>query len=205
MKRCQKCQTEISGSFGSGLFCGRACSNSRIRSKETRAKISASLFGRSSPKKGSKWSSKQHKAIKASWERRFATTDFTEMCWPLKRRKIIVEQNYSCNICGNTMWQNKAIPLEIDHINGDRTNETRSNLQAVCPNCHALTPTYKGRNNNQKKTGRIGKKYTDIEMINAIKKTPNMNSCLRYLDLRWNSYRTILNIIGQYHVDFTPP
>lgn len=37
-------------------------------------------------------------------------------------------------------------PLEIDHIDGDWRNNTENNLRLVCPNCHALTPTYRNLN-----------------------------------------------------------
>jgi hypothetical protein len=37
-------------------------------------------------------------------------------------------------------------PLELDHIDGDRWNSELSNLRLICPNCHAFTPTYRGRN-----------------------------------------------------------
>jgi len=44
------------------------------------------------------------------------------------------------------MWMKKQIPLEIDHIDGHCTNNERSNLRLICPNCHAQTDTYKGKN-----------------------------------------------------------
>lgn len=42
-------------------------------------------------------------------------------------------------------------PLEVDHIDGDCYNNSRDNLAVVCPNCHALTPTYRALNKNGKR------------------------------------------------------
>lgn len=54
---------------------------------------------------------------------------------------------YKCQNCGcDGHWQNGIITLEIDHIDGDNTNNELSNLRYLCPNCHALTETYRGRN-----------------------------------------------------------
>lgn len=36
-------------------------------------------------------------------------------------------------------------PLQIDHINGDRSDDSFGNLRLLCPNCHALTPTWGAR------------------------------------------------------------
>ena len=54
-----------------------------------------------------------------------------------------------CEECGLEMWQNQPIPLEIHHIDGDRTNNCVDNLMILCPNCHALTDTYRGKNINK--------------------------------------------------------
>lgn len=64
-------------------------------------------------------------------------------------RKRLIREGWvspACSSCGRTEWIDQPIPLELDHIDGDRTNNTFTNLRLVCPNCHALTPTYRGRN-----------------------------------------------------------
>jgi hypothetical protein len=51
-----------------------------------------------------------------------------------------------CEGCGLTAWRGQAVPLHLDHVDGDRRNNLLDNLRILCPNCHALTDTYCGRN-----------------------------------------------------------
>lgn len=51
-----------------------------------------------------------------------------------------------CERCGNSEWQGQPIPLEVHHIDGNKKHNKLNNLQLLCPNCHALTPTYRGKN-----------------------------------------------------------
>ncbi len=51
-----------------------------------------------------------------------------------------------CESCKLTEWLGKPIPLELDHIDGNNSNNSLNNLRILCPNCHALTPTYRGKN-----------------------------------------------------------
>ena len=53
---------------------------------------------------------------------------------------------HRCACCGLSEWQGRPIPLELDHINGDRTDNRLENIRLLCPNCHAQTDTYRGRN-----------------------------------------------------------
>lgn len=51
-----------------------------------------------------------------------------------------------CEICDNTEWCGKPIPLQLDHIDGNSHNHVLENLRIICPNCHAQTSTYCGKN-----------------------------------------------------------
>ena len=67
--------------------------------------------------------------------------------YKLKNRLIRVGlKKELCEICG---WAQKSvdgrIPLELDHINGKRTDNEIENLRILCPNCHSLQPTHRGK------------------------------------------------------------
>jgi 5-methylcytosine-specific restriction endonuclease McrA len=51
-----------------------------------------------------------------------------------------------CYECGLTQWRGQKLPSQLDHINGDSQDHRLENLRILCPNCHALTPTYCGKN-----------------------------------------------------------
>lgn len=54
--------------------------------------------------------------------------------------------SYKCQKCGLTEWNGVPIPLELEHKDGNSSNHKLDNLELLCPNCHALTDTYRGKN-----------------------------------------------------------
>lgn len=64
------------------------------------------------------------------------------------RTRLIQEgiKTHKCEWCGNKEWRGKPISLEVDHINGIRNDHKLENLRLLCPNCHAQTNTYRGKN-----------------------------------------------------------
>ena len=64
------------------------------------------------------------------------------------KNRLIREGHFDkkCYGCGRIKWQQQLIPLELEHINGNRFDNRLNNLTLLCPNCHALTPTHRGKN-----------------------------------------------------------
>jgi len=58
---------------------------------------------------------------------------------------------HRCCSCGLSWWKSSPVPLELHHIDGNHMNNNLKNLTLLCPNCHALTPTYKGKNKKEKR------------------------------------------------------
>jgi len=55
-------------------------------------------------------------------------------------------KDWKCECCGNSEWMGRPIALELHHINAIRDDQRLENLQLLCPNCHALTDNYRGKN-----------------------------------------------------------
>ena len=55
-------------------------------------------------------------------------------------------KEYRCEKCGLTEWQGEPIPLQLHHKNGVHNDNRIENLELLCPNCHALTDTFSGKN-----------------------------------------------------------
>ena len=68
------------------------------------------------------------------------------------------EQKHECKICGiSDQWFGKTLVFVLDHIDGDWSNHTRSNLRLICSNCNSLLDTTKHKKSG---TGRYsGREY----------------------------------------------
>ncbi len=67
---------------------------------------------------------------------------------PRLRERLIAEGILPrrCSGCGLTRWRGEPAPLQLDHIDGNPRDNRLQNLRLLCPNCHAQTTTYCGRN-----------------------------------------------------------
>jgi hypothetical protein len=99
--------------------------------------------------------------------------DFSSLSFDRQRKRVILEQDGKCNTCGISEWQGRPLSLEIDHKDGNHENNNRENLEALCPNCHSLTDTWRGRNKQNKRFS-----VSDEIIVEAFIETGNIRQCL---------------------------
>lgn len=111
---------------------------------------------------------------------------------------IIAIRGHKCENCLNETWQNVPIPLEVHHLDGDKLNNDLNNLQLLCPNCHALTENYRGKNINHKQINCI----SDEDFIEALKSTPNVRQALLKLGLtaKGANYNRAYDLLNKYNI-----
>ena len=66
-------------------------------------------------------------------------------------RRYLLEYDlkpYICEECGcDGNWRGKILALQLHHKDGNHRNNQLNNLSFLCPNCHAITDSYGGKNN----------------------------------------------------------
>jgi hypothetical protein len=74
-----------------------------------------------------------------------------ENTWRMKQRLLREGvKHWRCEKCRRRRWLGEPIPLEAHHRDGDRTNNSLDNIELLCPNCHALTGSYRSKNRKKK-------------------------------------------------------
>ncbi len=75
------------------------------------------------------------------------------------RKYLLNTRPNICEICNGSEWLGRPIPLVMDHIDGDASNDRLDNLRLICPNCDRFTPTFGARNRGRGRQSRGIKRY----------------------------------------------
>lgn len=141
--------------------------------------------------------------LKETYKEKSKNTPFEDLGQSKKRQRVFEEQGYCCNKCKLDTWLEQPIALELEHKDGNKKNNSRDNLEGLCPNCHAQTSTYKNRNCSV-----IGKTlYTDQEIIDALKNNVSGYAAMKSLGMNphgghYIRFRKIIKIY-QLNLDYT--
>jgi len=178
---CKKCDNEFEPKKGLLNYCSLQCRNSRTwtdadkEKKSIIAKNSTKLL--EANKKNIAKLIAEGKLFPKIWydieltreenyNKRLLELDVSTLKFETLRKRIILEQNGACNKCKLNTWQGFPIMIEIDHIDGNNKNNERINLEGLCPNCHSITPTWRGRN----KTNTGVQKISDKDLLESLLK-----------------------------------
>lgn len=161
MSKCENCECDHEGVYGSGRFCSAKCSRSystKTKRSEINAKVSATLAGRKiggksfekgfDPRRKAFTNDERMKGTKIRLENianSYLMLDWLDLPEAEQRRRILNEQKNVCNQCGLNTWFGNSLTLELHHKNGDNQDQSRNNLEILCPNCHSLTWNYRGK------------------------------------------------------------
>lgn len=109
--------------------------------------------------------SSKHKSVQAVEDNKKLIVEGKITNRPTIWRVLTELYGLACQECGITEHNGKPIKCQVDHIDGNSTNNLLSNLRLLCPNCHSQTDTFAGRNKG-KNVGRwtLGnlKKYRGV-------------------------------------------
>lgn len=112
------------------------------------------------------------------------------------RKNLLALREHKCECCGLSEWNGKEIPLQIHHKDGDNLNNVLHNLELLCPNCHAQTDNYCGKNKEKIE-------LNEEELVEALKSSDNIHQALVKVgktDGNW--YSKVRQIMKKHGIEF---
>lgn len=98
--------------------------------------------------------------------------------WPLISRQYRFEQGFKCELCGVNLSEHKRL-LHTHHKNGVKIDNQRSNLQALCVDCHKKQPAHE----------HMFVRYEDMQLLtrlrleqNSFNASPSWDNCFKLAD-----------------------
>jgi hypothetical protein len=149
-KLCLVCHSTIPYEKRDNQFCGHVCSAKQNNNRKNTGKSKKNCTYCNLPL--TTFSSSLHQKCKTLqfWERikhDILNNNLTNVKDRHIKTYLLETTGHVCSMCNLSEWNNKPIPLQLDHIDGQaETNRSLSNCRLLCPNCHAQTPTFGAKN-----------------------------------------------------------
>jgi len=99
-------------------------------------------------------------------KKKIINSTFEDLSFNSLRFRILYEQDNKCNRCGIDEWLGQHLVLELEHKDGNNKNNDRDNLEMICPNCHSLTKTWRGRNKKERRHRVPDKQLLESLLVN---------------------------------------
>lgn len=171
MNKCKKCGKDFEPVKGLVNYCSLECRNSRSWSEEDKKKKSISakssekvmIVNRNRPE--DYWK-KIGEIRKENHRKQILESDYKDLSFESLRFRILYEQENKCNKCGLDEWLGQDLVLELEHKDGNNKNNNRDNLEMICPNCHSLTETWRGRNKKERRHRVPDKQLLESLLVN---------------------------------------
>lgn len=108
------------------------------------------------------------------------------------------KRGHRCECCGLETWNEQPIPLQVHHKDGDRYNNEEDNLELLCPNCHALTDTFCGKNIDKKR-----EIISEEKLVEALRNNKNIRQALLSVGLtgKGANYFRARELIIKYNIE----
>ena len=183
MNNCKKCNKVFEPKKGLINYCSMECRNSREWSEEDKLKKSESAKKSEKVKLINERNrhlidfKKIGELNRERANRKILDEQFENLSFDRLKKRVSLEQNDKCNRCGISEWLGEKITLELEHKDGNHFNNERDNLECLCPNCHSLTPTWRGRNKGDKR-----EKVSDELLLKTL------------LDNNWNIRQSLIQV-----------
>lgn len=112
-------------------------------------------------------------------------------------RALTILRGRKCKKCGRTEWEGQEIPLCVHHIDGNHINNQIENLQVLCPNCHAQTDNYCGRNKRKRAP------ITEEQFVEALQSSSSIRQALQKIGINYAAkyyYDKAHKLMDKYHI-----
>jgi hypothetical protein len=161
MRTCKFCNKDLLNKDYRQIFCNRSCAasyNNKITKTKTRL-INNCVVCKTILINQKKYCSLQCN-LEAKWNATIQKIENGKETSTNSLKKYLYSfRPHKCEICMGEEWMGNKMPLVMDHINGNSTDNRLSNLRLICPNCDRFTPTFGIKNKGNGRQSRGVKRY----------------------------------------------